>query len=445
MKDNLQKNLVDFITGLKYENLPERIKTDAKYRLLDWVGSAIAGWNYPQAEIIRKVAEKTGGSSQATLLGAAVKVPAAQAALANGIIGHVVEFDDGHRNAVAHPGAVTVPVAIALAEAYEKTGKQLLTAIVAGYDVLIRLGSVVNPSHYKTWHTTGTCGTFAAAATAANILGLDTQQTNMAVGIAGTMACGSRATFGTYAKPLNAGHACQSGVQAAILAREGFTGPENIIGGAQGFIKATSAQEDTIYLAAINDGNIVADTAFFKVYASCGHTNSPLNIIFDLRAEHSFNTDDIADIVIETYKVAVDVTGAFKNTTEDEAKFSTPYCVAAALLYGKITLAEFVPEVLAGEKLAKLAKCVHMYEDPQATSAFPGGRKAKVTIRMTDGRSYSKSIEATDDRPDYEAVERKFMALMQGRITEQRAQELRRIILDMDNVTQIGELTQLLK
>ena len=442
---NLQKKMSEFTAGLSYEKLADHIVKDTKYRLLDWVGSALAGCDYLQSNIIRELVTSNGGVAQASILKSSVRVPVAQAALANGIIGHVVEFDDGHRKAVAHPGAVTIPVALSMAEAYGKNGKELITSIVAGYDVLIRLGSTVNPSHYKIWHTTGTCGTFAAAATAANILGLNEQQTSMAFGIAGTMACGSRETFGTHAKPLNAGHACQSGVQAVILASMGFTGPENLVGAAQGFIKATSLETDTAYLEDINDGNIVSDSAFFKVYASCGHTNSPLNIIFDLMTTESIELDKIVDIRIDTYKVAVDVTGEFKNRTEDEAKFSTPYCVAAALLYGKITLDEFKEECLKNPQLAKIAKTVHLHEDPIATNQFPGGRKAKVEIKMSNGKCYTKSIEATDDSPDYLAVERKFMALTQGIMSEQRALEIKNIVMNIEKVKSVTELTNLLK
>ena len=159
----------------------------------------------------------------------------------------------------------------------------------------------------------------------------------------------------------------------------------------------------------------------------------------------SIELDKIVDIRIDTYKVAVDVTGEFKNRTEDEAKFSTPYCVAAALLYGKITLDEFKEECLKNPQLAKIAKTVHLHEDPIATNQFPGGRKAKVEIKMSNGKCYTKSIEATDDSPDYLAVERKFMALTQGIMSEQRALEIKNIVMNIEKVKSVTELTNLLK
>ncbi len=279
-RQNLQAQISDFIAGLRYEDLPTAVVQDAKYRVLDWLGSALAGSSYKPALIVTKMVLEAGGAPQATVLQSGMKVPMAQAALANGIMGHVVEYDDGHRLAIAHPGAVTVPTALAVAESLGRSGKEVLTAIVAGYEVLIRLGASINPSHYQIWHTTGTCGTFAAAATAARLLKLDPARTQMCLGVAGTMACGLQETFGTHAKPLNVGHACQSGIQAGLLAMEGFTGPEDILLGPKGFVTATTEQFDSALLDQIDERQYLSPTAYYKVYASCGHTNSPLDALF---------------------------------------------------------------------------------------------------------------------------------------------------------------------
>lgn len=442
--DNLQLGMAEFVKALTIEKLSAAIVKDAKFRLLDWIGSALVGTKYRQSRIVSDVVKKSGGLEQATLLRHGVKVPVMQAAFANGVAGHVAEFDDGHRNSISHPGAVTVPTALAVAEAFHKTGKDLITGIVAGYDVMIRLGSTVNPSHYKRWHTTGTCGTFGAVAAASKILNLNERQICMAIGIAGTLSAGSRATFGTDAKPLNAGHACQSGVQAALLARDGFTGPDDIIGGKMGFIKATSQAENVKFLGDINDGAIVSSTAFFKMYASCGHTNSALDIVLALDRENKIAIEQIKEITIYIYKVAVELTGKFKNADENEAKFSLPYCVAVALLYKKVTLAEFGDEVLSSPAVRELAQKIKLQEDSEATMLFPGGRKATVEILTTGGQRFIKTIMAANDRPNYDAVAEKFINLASSCIAGQQAADLKEIVLHIEQVDDVSKVTRFL-
>jgi len=439
-KKDIQTEVAEFIAGLQYDNLPAEIIADAKYRLLDWLGSALVGVRYAPSRIVTKMVLENGGITQATVLKGGLKVPVSQAALANGIIGHVAEFDDGHRLAIAHPGAVAVPTALAVAESFNKTGKELLTGIVAGYEVLIRLGTAVNPSHYQMWHTTGTCGTFAAAASAACILKLDKKRVQMSLGIAGTMASGSRETFGTYAKPLNAGHACQSGVQAALLAMRGFTGPEDIIGSRKGFIAATSSADNSNPLDEINGSKFLANTAFFKVYASCGHTNSPLDLIFMMMQEHDLSLQSIKQVQIKTYLTAVELTGQFQNSNEDQAKFSLPYCMAAALLYKKVTLAEFTPDKLSHPRIAEIAAKIKVIEDPEATKMFPEERRATIHIEMDNNQVITKGIILPQDTPDYVALEEKFMSLASTCLECQVAQTVKDMVLGIDKVDDLSML-----
>lgn len=443
-KHGLQAKMAEFISELQYDNLPAEIIKDAKYRLLDWLGSALAGAHYPPSHILTEMVKSNGGIAHATVLKGGVKVPISQAALANGIIGHVAEFDDGHRLAIAHPGAVTVPTALAVAECFNKTGKELLTGIVAGYEVLIRLGTAVNPSHYQMWHTTGTCGTFAAAASAACVLKLDSKKVQMALGIAGTMASGSRETFGTHAKALNAGHACQSGVQSALLAMKGFTGPEDIIESKKGFIAATSSAANIKLLEQINDSNFLSKTAFFKVYASCGHTNSPLDLIFTILQEYDLSLQSIKQMKIKTYSIAVELTGQFKNNNEEEAKFSLPYCIAAALLYKKVTLEEFTPDKLSDPFIAEIATKIKIIEDPEATRMFPQERRASIHIEMDNNQVITKKIILSNDTPDYGALEEKFMSLASACIERQIAQTVREMVLGIDKVDDLSRLMRYL-
>lgn len=440
---NLQVKTAAFINDLNYDVLPSGIKEDAKYRLLDWVGSALAGIRYQPAQIVTEFVKSAGGLPQATILKGNGKVPMAQAAFANGIIGHVAEFDDGHRLAIAHPGSITVPVALALAENYGRSGKELITAIVAGYEVLIRLGMCVNPSHYKIWHTTGTCGAFAAAATAAALLKLNKDQVLMALGIAGTLGAGLQETFGTHAKSLNAGHACQSGIQSALLAQQGFTGPEEIIIGHKGFIKATTQEYDTKPLEDIGQTPLLSNTAFYKVYASCGHTNSSLDAMFKIMAEQDISLSTIKHIHVTTYRIAVELTAELKNETEESAKFSLPYCLAVALIYKRVTLKEFTPDRLNNPEILALARKITVTEDPVATSRFPK-RQATICIEVDNGQIIEATVKTSNDEPQYDALEEKFLSLASGNMEQETARKIKEIILNIEKLDDLNVLMQYL-
>lgn len=440
---NLQSKAAKFISELRYEALPAEIVEDAKYRVLDWLGSALAGIRYQPSLIVSELVKATGGAAQATVLKGNAKVPVAQAAFANGIIGHVAEFDDGHRLAIAHPGAVTVPTALAMAEGYDKSGKELLTAVVAGYEILIRLGMTVNPAHYKIWHATGTCGSFAAAAAAASLLNLHHRSTQMALGIAGTMASGLQETFGTHAKPLNAGHACQSGIQAALLAQHGFTGPEDIFLGDKGFIKATTSDYNTEVFEAIGKSPLLANTAFYKVYASCGHTNSPLDAVFKIMEKHDIPLQSVRRIQVGTYRTAVELTGQLKNNNEDAAKFSLPYCLAVALIHKRVTLQEFLPDCLHDSTVMELAKKVEVVEDLIATGMFPK-RRATIRIELDNNQVMEESVDTSNDTPQYDALEEKFLSLAAEWFDRPTAQRIRDAILDIEKADNLNALMRYL-
>jgi 2-methylcitrate dehydratase PrpD len=440
---DLQEKMAEFIADLKFDHLPADIVHDAKYRVLDWIGCALAGTAAQPSRIITELVRETGGIMQATLLRSGVIVPVCQAALANGVAGHLAEFDDGHRMAIAHPGSIAVPTALAVAESFGRTGKDVLTAVVAGYEVIIRLGMAITPSHYEYWHTTSTCGVFGAGAAASLLLRLDKQKTQMALGIAGTMSSGLQETFGTNAKPLNIGHACQSGIQAALLAGKGLTGPTDIIMGKKGFIPATSTEHDITPLTEINDHRFISNTAFYKMYSSCGHTHSPLDAVFKLMSEHDLAVQDIQQIVVETYQTSVALTGQLKNSNEDAAKFSLPYCIAAALVCKAVTLTEFTAEKLQDPVILNLAGKVRVIEDPEASNAFPQ-RHATVRVELNNKKVFEKKVAGADDAPRYDDIEKKFLSLAQTVIDSESAQKVMNMVLGLDDVADISTLMKYL-
>lgn len=408
MENNVQQNLAKFIVNCRYDLIDQSLINDMKYRIIDWLGCVVTGVDYPQIQTSRRFFAEQSGKEEALIIGIEGKYPAASAAMVNGMIGHVSELDDGHRRAIGHPGSVTLPVALALAETFNVTSKDFLKALIIGYDLFIRMGQSVNPSHYAFWHTTGTCGAFAATATAASLMKLTEEQTANALGIAATLTSGLVASFGTHSKALNIGHACQNAVYAASLAKQGFTGSQDAITGEKGFIRATSRENKHEILNGISERNLLSNTAFFKVYASCGHTNSPLDVMFKMLNAYPLSHENIKSINVETYQIAASLTGELKAENEDEAKFSLPYCLAVAIIFGKVSLQEFEPDILSNPEVRKLAEKVKVVESPEATANFPK-RQARVMIVTVDGRTYSDSVTDASDTIDFNVIEKKFL------------------------------------
>lgn len=408
MQEELQAGLSRFIAQCDFDRIDEHFKADARLRVLDWLGCAVAGAHYPQMQLGLAMLGGAGGAPEASIVGLSTKLPARSAAYLNGIAGHVCELDDGHRTAIGHAGSVTVPVALTLAEKTHCTGAEFLKAVILGYDMFARVGRMVNPTHYRYWHTTGTVGTLAATAAASSILKLDAEQVNNALGIACTSAGGLVESFGTHAKAINIALACQNGVDAATLASLGMTGSHSALMGKKGFTAATCTDPHPDNLLNPSENSLVSDTAFFKKYSSCGHTNSPLDGLVSLMEQHpDIKPENVSSVTVRTYKISVEITSELKCATEDEAKFSLPYCFAVQIAFGRVGLKQFEQSVRSDERILNLARKVSVVESQEATEAFPK-RIAEVEVHLTDGRVYTEKRLGASDEASEELIKTKF-------------------------------------
>ncbi|MEM3849036.1 MAG: MmgE/PrpD family protein [Zestosphaera sp.] len=239
MEANLVDQLAKFIYEVRYEDLPSEVVEKAKTCFLDYVGVALAGSRTEFGETITKFVKQLGGVGESTVIGDGSAVPSVNAAYVNGALVHIHELDDGHRVAMGHPGASVISAALAVGEKVNASGKELIEAIVVGYDIFIRMGVAVNPSHFRRgFHTTSTCGVLSAAAAAGKLLGLNTDGLGNALGIAATQASGlMEVTRGeSVIKPLQPARAAQSGVLSALLAQSGLTAPKTMLDGESGFL-----------------------------------------------------------------------------------------------------------------------------------------------------------------------------------------------------------------
>jgi 2-methylcitrate dehydratase PrpD len=440
------KKLAEFASKISFNELPRDVVEHAKLCILDWLGAALAGSASPVAKVIAAFVKGFEGVGKATVIRTSLKAHPAIAALANGVMGHAVEMDDIHREALIHPAAPVVPAALAVAEHEDVHGRDLIEAVVLGYEIEIRLGMAVNPSHYEYWHTTSTCGTFGAAVAAGKLLGLDEKGMAYALGIAGTSAAGLIEVFGTMSKPYNAGRAAMDGVLAAVLAKEGLTSSTAILESPKGFLRATSKRYDT---DKIFDGlgvRFEIKNNIFKVHASCGHTHGAIDAVLEIVKRYGVGPSEVREILVGTYPIAVEVVGKnYEPRTPEEAKFSLPYCVAVAMLHGRAGLEEFSYDKLADDKVRELMKKVKVYADPDYSNCVLGCAKVKIVTR--DGRVYEHKVDVPKGYPEnpltrQELLE-KFEALASKAVSRERTKKIAEVVGRLEH-ERVRDVTALL-
>ena len=381
--------LAAFAAHLRFEHLPQAVVRKTEDLLVDWFGSAVAGHGArPVASIARFAQVMGAGQGAAEAIVSRTSNSPYWAAMANAAASHVAEQDDVHNGSVFHPATVVFPAAVAVAQALGASGRDLLTASVAGYEVGIRVGEFLGRSHYKVFHTTGTAGTLAAAAAVGHLLKLDAQQMLHALGSAGTQAAGLWEFLRTAAdsKQLHTAHAAAAGVMAAYLAQDGFTGAAQILEGPQGMAAGMSSDADPAKLVdGLGTRWATAETSF-KYHASCRHTHPAADALLQVMQQHRLQPGDLAGVVTHVHQGAIDVLGpVVRPVTVHQSKFSMGTVLALVAQFGHAGLAEFDQHFLSDATQALRDK-VTMQLDAEVDGAYPRRWIGKVTVTTTDGR-----------------------------------------------------------
>ena len=396
------RELAGWIAGLRHADLPERTRQVVRCAILDTAGCGLYGYRTPWAQMLLKWAQGGGIGTEATVWGnSAPSLRAADAALVNGTASHAFELDDYH-NAKLHAGAVVVPAALAMAEKLDAGGEQLVTAIAAGYETMIRSSLALNPSaaRLRGWHITGICGPFGAAAACASLLGLDEERTAWALGLAGTQGAGTWAfnADGSMSKRLHAGKAAHSGVLAAELAALGFTGPAQIYEFEDGgVLKAFSDASDPAPLTRELGEVYHLDATAIKPYSCCGSTHAYIDAALELRRRFGAPWDAKRRVRVGLSNV-VDVQCGFDYLPGSalNAQMSLRYVVAAALMEGQVLPPQFGEEKLSDPALLDLAGRLELVNDPELDKLYPvhfagwvaaerGGEWVRADVRDPSG------------------------------------------------------------
>jgi 2-methylcitrate dehydratase PrpD len=387
----ITKKFADFIANINYNDLPHEVTEKAKLCFLDFLGVTLRGSKTRSALAVNTIIKK---DNESTVIGHE-KSTVLDSALANGIAAHSLDLDDGSRIAQIHPGACIIPAALSICEANNKNGKELINSIIAGYEIAISLGMLVNPEHRnRGFHSTGTCGTFGAAAAACKALNLDKKQIINALGLAGTQTSGLLESdhTGSMGKHLHAGKAAQSGVLSALLAKEGFTGAPTIIEGNEGFLSAMAKSEVGKKLVEIGNFHIL--NVYFKKYPVCRHLHSTIDAALNIINNNDLKSENIKKITVKTYRIAANHQN-YNPKTVEALRQSLPLSLAIALKNRNLS----IDNLEINEDIAEISRKIVIECSENLDDLYPYKRSSEVTIQ-TDKQSYNNRVDLPKGEPE---------------------------------------------
>jgi 2-methylcitrate dehydratase PrpD len=396
------KVLATFAAELKFGDIPAPVLRRTEDLMLDWLGSVLAARTARPVRSIERFAQMMGpADGPSEMLTSRRTSSPLFAALVNAAASHFVEQDDVHNGSVFHPAAVVIAPALAVAQSVGASGARLLAAVVAGYEVGIRVGEFLGRSHYKTFHTTATAGTLAAAAAAGRLLELSPQQMLHAFGSAGTQSAGVWEFLRDAAdsKQLHCAHAAASGLMSAYLAQDGFTGAAKILEGAQGLGVGMSSDADPSRLTdGLGTRWTLAETSF-KYHASCRHTHPAADALLQVMTQNGLGPADVSHVTTHVHQGAIDVLGRVDvPATVHQGKFSMGTVLGLIAVHGRAGLGEFDRDFLAPEVSAFREK-VSMELDAEVDAAYPARWIGKVSVRTVDGRTLHGRVDEPKGDP----------------------------------------------
>lgn len=445
--------LAQFIQSFSLEKAPPAVAEAARLCVLDTVGSALGA---ADDEMILKIQDVycrlAGENPKVSIWGQGKKAPLFTAAFLNGLMGHRLELDDVHTTSKTHIGAVVIPAAWPLAEYLGKSGKDFLEAVICGYETMSRIGMGFGVSGHrnKGWHVTSTAGTFGAAAASAKLLGLDEDRTVYALGLAGTQSCGLWAFLGDGAnsKVLHPARAAVSGLESAFLAQAGMTGAEHILDAKDGGLLAAMSDEHDISLVAKGLGEVYEILKLDnKPYPCCRSSHGSIDAALALKKEFNLTAADIEFVDVATYLVGYKQVGMSESSKNPhspvEAKFSTPYTVACAILDSKVDVNSFLPSKIADPAVRELLQKVTVRPEERFTADYPRHWSCELTIKTRDGRNVSKLVKDASGSVasplTAEQVKAKAVALSQKALGENTT-KIAEQILQIDRLPALPDL-----
>jgi len=406
----ITQEIASYIARTRYRDIPSEVIQLARGFILDGLGVALAGSTDPCARIVQRHVRQMGGSAECSILGTSVSAPAAKAALANGVAGHAMDYDDTQLSTskeavyglLTHPTTPVLAAVLAVGQKQKITGAEFLLAYVLGVEVECCIADAINPRHYQSgFHSTATMGGLGAAMAVGKILSAKEPQLLMTLGIAASMAAGLRENFGTMTKSLHAGRAAENGVTAALLARDGFTAAPNILEARRGFFNAMAGGFDESKISGrLGSPYFMKEPGIsIKPYPSGSLSHPAQDLILDLVREHNLKADKIEHIDVGTNSNVPNALIYPMPKTALEGKFSIPFCMAIAVIERKAGIAQFQDRKVRAKKVVELMKRVTLYVDEELERLGYDQVRSRVRVKLKDGRVVEDRYDVARGHP----------------------------------------------
>jgi 2-methylcitrate dehydratase PrpD len=439
-----------FVAETKYEKIPAKALETAKTAVMDCLGVALAGSKEECAKICAEIARQEGAKEEATVIGQGFKSSALHAALANGTAAHAMDFDHSF-TLMGQPTAPIIPALISLGDALGASGRRILEAYVAGYEVTAKLCYSLRDSSHDGWHAPSTVGSFGAAAGCAKLLGLNAAQVEMALGVAASMAGGIVANFGTMTKPLHVALGARNGVLAAKLAQSGYTANAKAIEGGFGFYKnfhPSAPIHDEPLEELGKSYALLTDGIRIKPYPCGGLTHQAIDAVLDFRAQHRLTADRVESINVDVTKHTFERIIFRVPQSGIQGKFCMPYLLARALIDGRVSLDHFTDAAVRDPDVLKLAERIQMNLDANLKASDAAGRPCRVTLRLKDGQTLTREAQHAKGGPEVPMtpgeIKGKFIECARQTINDGAALRALESIEHLDTLDSIRPLCQLL-
>ena len=450
------QRIARFYTEADTAAIPQSVIDHTKSVIVDWAGCGIGGANVDSTKMVKRVF--LGQAGDCTVF-CGETTSADNAAFINGASSHALEMDDASYDAGGHPAVVILPAAMAVAETVNASGRDFLTSIIWGYDMMTRVGRGLVPdnSFERGWHPTAICGIFGAAAAASWLMRLDAEKMANAFGIAGGFASGNLECYadGSLTKRLNPGNAAMGAVNAARLAAEGYTGPKWVFEGKHGFFRSyTDDPRPERMMEKLDYSEYPVEIASFKPYACCRYNHAPIDSILGIMSDNDLKAENIDRVVIDTCSMAIravveprEIKYVPPNVVG--AQFSLPYTAACAALFGDVSVAQFTDEKLADKNILNFAKKIEMVHTGEMDRYLPSIFAAEVSIIMKDGCAFKRLTKFSKGDPEnpmsVTEIRDKYMSLCQMTIPADTAEKIYDTIMEIDKLASIKDLTVLLQ
>jgi len=407
----LTQEVTSYVARARYRDIPNDVVRLARGFILDGLGVALAGSTDECSRIIQRHIRHAAGRGESTLLGTSLTAPIAKAALANGVAGHAMDYDDTQLSTskeavyglLTHPTTPVLAAALAVGENAKISGAEFVLAYVLGVEVECRVADAINPRHYQSgFHSTATMGGLGAAMAAGKILGLKEEPLTRVLGIAASMASGLRENFGTMTKPLHAGRAAENGVNAALLARDGFTAANNILEARRGFFNAMAGGYDETKISGrLGSPYFMKEPGIsIKPYPSGSLSHPAQDLILDLVRQHDLKAGDIERIEVGTNSNVPNALIYPMPKTALEGKFSIPFCMAIAVVERKAGIVQFQDRKVRDKKVIELMKRVTLYIDDELEKLGYDQVRSRVRIALKSGRMIEGRYDVARGHPE---------------------------------------------